>query len=232
MSTRVLFIQHQDDCPPGYVGERLEQHGAELDVVRAQQGTLPDPAGYDLIVPLGSDDSAYDTSLPYLDAEWELLSAAVSANVPVFGICFGAQLLSRVLGGHVLGSPNGPEIGWIHVETNDSSLIESGPWLSWHLDVMNGAPPGGEEIARTDAGTHAFVHGQHLGTQFHPEATVDSADTWASHYPDSLTRLGLDRAQLLAEAQAEQPHARLRAHTLTDRVMRRAGVALHASSLS
>jgi len=94
---RVLFVQHQADCPPGLVGDRLIELGARLEVADPMS-PLPDPAGYQLLVPLGSEHSAADESVPYLRAEWELLAGAVRADVPVFGICFGAQLLCRVLG--------------------------------------------------------------------------------------------------------------------------------------
>lgn len=220
---RALFVQHQDDCPPGYVGERLEQRGATVEVVDARSGQLPDPREFGLVVSLGSDDSAYDESVPYLRRESELLATCVAEHVPVFGICFGSQLLTRVLGGSVYRSPDGPEIGWLSVDSTDPSLVESGPWLVWHLDVM-GPPPNGREIARTPVGTQAFVHGPHVGVQFHPEATPDSAAIWADHYRDSLHQVGLVPDELLAETRGRQAEARNRAHALTDRIVDRARV--------
>ena len=226
---RVLFVQHQDDAPPGYAGERLRQHGAQIDVVRAQD-TLPDPLEFDLIVPLGSDDSAYDDSVPYLDAEHKLLAGAVAADIPVWGICFGAQLLSRVLGGEVFPSTEGPEIGWMIVDTSRPELIEPGPWLVWHLDIM-AAPPGCTAIARTRMGTHAYVHGRHIGTQFHPEATTTSARAWASKYRDSLGQVGLDYDQMVEQTDALEDDARRRAYLLTDRVLEHAGFTVTSQKL-
>ncbi len=222
---RVLFVQHQDDCPPALVGERLAMLGAAVEVVEARAPRLPHPAEFDLIVPLGSDDSAADESLPYLRSEWELLERAVQLQVPVFGICFGAQLLCRVLGGSVRALPGGPEIGWLPVESSAADVVEPGPWLVWHLDVME---PGADsvEIARTALGAQAFSHGPHLGVQFHPEATLASVRVWAEHYRSSLDQLGIDPAALLEETQDCAPAARLRANTLVDRVLARAGVAV------
>lgn len=219
---QVLFVQHQDDCPPGYVGERLEQHGMRVQVVRAQDD-LPDPRDFDLIVPLGSDDSAYDDTVPYVRSELELLETALSARVPVFGICFGAQLLARTLGGRVFRSPSGPEIGWLRVDTSQPEFVEPGPWLVWHLDVM-GTPPGGVEVARTPVGTQAYVHGQNVGMQFHPEATLESARIWADHYRAALAEVGVDHDGLIEETRACQADARSRAHQLTDRVLAHTGV--------
>lgn len=220
---RVLFVQHQDDCPPGHVGDRLAELGADVDVVRAQAASLPDPTAYDLVVPLGSDDSAYDEALPYLRPEWELLSAAVGAGVPVFGICFGAQLLARVLGGRVYASPSGPEIGWLRVRTTEPTLVEPGPWMVWHLDVLE-PPPGAAVIARTPVACQAYAYGPHVGVQFHPEATVDSVTSWARGYQRSLREAGVDAAALLTETRAGRDDARRRAYAFTDRVVERASV--------
>lgn len=219
---RVLFVQHQDDCPPGLVGERLDELGATLEVVRAQAPRLPDPAGFQLVVPLGSDDSAADESLTYLRREWGLLERAVAARVPVFGICFGAQLLCRVLGGRVRPMQR-PEIGWLHVDTDEPDSVAPGPWMVWHLDAMEPGP-GSRAIARTADAVQAFVHGPHLGVQFHPEATVPSVQVWADHYRDSLDRIGLDPAAVVAESRERASSARRRAAVLIDHVLVRAGI--------
>lgn len=222
---RVVFVQHQDDCPPGLVGERLADLGATLEVVDARSPRLPDPGEFQLVVPLGSDDSAADESLPYLRGEWELLERAVGVGVPVFGICFGAQLLCRVLGGRVSPAPGGPEIGWLPVDTVDTDVVGPGPWLVWHLDVMEPGPDS-TGIARTAVGAQAFTHGPHLGVQFHPEATLASVRVWAEHYRSSLDRLDIAPAALLAETAARSAAARRRADALVDRVLSRAGVAV------
>ena len=216
---RILFIQHQDDCPPGFIGERARQRGFEVDIVAATD-ELPDPRDYEFIVPLGSDDAAYDDSLPYVQPEAALLRRAVDHEVPVFGICFGAQLLSRVLGGDVRASAPGPEIGWLLLDTTDAGLVEPGPWLVWHLDVMT-CPPGGKPVARTDGGVQAFTHGPHLGVQFHPEATQPSVEVWSHRYHSSLTGLGIEPDDLVEQTRRSQPAARERAHRLFDRVYAR-----------
>ncbi|MBO0891709.1 MAG: type 1 glutamine amidotransferase [Acidothermales bacterium] len=146
--------------------------------------------------------------------------------MPVFGICFGAQLLARVLGGRVYASPSGPEIGWLRVETTDAALLEAGPWMVWHLDVFE-PPPGAAVLATTPAACQAYAYGPHIGVQFHPEATVDSITSWAHGYERSLRDASVDAGRLLAESRAGRDAARRRAHTLTDRVVARAARALN-----
>ncbi len=220
----VLCVQHQDDCPPGYVGQRLAELGAEIDVVDARQGRLPDPRAYDLVVSLGSDDSAHDDAVPYLSPERDVLETAVRAEIPVFGICFGAQLLSRVLGGSVAPMPAGPEIGWLAVQSDDPDLIDAGPWLIWHLDAMT-VPPGAVALAWTGRSTQAFAAGRSVGVQFHPEVSIASAQIWAARYGSHLGALGIDSGALLDEIRVRDSETRRRAHELTDRVLKRLGFA-------
>lgn len=217
---KVLFVQHQDDDPPGYIGERARQRGLDVEVVQATSDAFPDPTGYRLIVPLGSDDSAYDDSLPHLADEHRMLRRAVDADVPVFGICFGAQLLSRVLGGEVRAGEYGPEIGWVRVDSDEPELIDPGPWLVWHFDVMT-APPGSIEVARTDRATQVFRYGSHLGVQFHPEATPRHAEDWSRSYETTLTKIETEPQELVAQARARAATARTKAYELFDRFCQR-----------
>lgn len=220
---RVLFVQHQADAPPGLVGDRLVELGATVDVVDARAGRLPDPAGFDLVVPLGSSDSAADESVPYLGSEWSLLERAVEIGVPVFGICFGGQLLCRVLGGRVGPMPDGPELGWVRVETTAPDIVASGPWLTWHSDWLE---PGPEStgVARSPRAAQAFVHGPHLGVQFHPEATAESVRAWASRYGDAVVRLGLDPDAVVAETRERTGGGYRPTDELVDRMLVRAGL--------
>jgi GMP synthase (glutamine-hydrolysing) len=90
---------------------------------------------------------AYDDAVPWITDERAFLRAAIDAEVPVFGICFGSQILAHVLGGHVRPGAR-PEIGWMEVDTAAPELVAPGPWLVWHFDALV-PPPGAREIART-----------------------------------------------------------------------------------
>lgn len=217
---RVLFVQQQQDDPPGLVGERLAELGAGIEVVDPRQ-PMPDVREFDLVVPLGSVDSAADDTVPYLADEWRLLDDAIRAGVPVFGICFGAQLLCRVLGGSVAPAPGGPEIGWLRVDADPDGPVRPGPWAVWHHDVMH-LPAGATEVARTAVGPHAFTLGPHLGVQFHPEATVSTVATWARAHRYTQR----ESAELLRHMRADAAGARQRAAILVDSVLGHAGVAV------
>ncbi|WP_028925237.1 type 1 glutamine amidotransferase [Pseudonocardia acaciae] len=215
---RVLFVQQERDDPPGLVGERLVELGARIEVADPRR-PLPDAAGFDLVVPLGSVDSAADDSVPYLAGEWRLLDGAVRAGVPVFGICFGAQLLCRVLGGSVSRAPGGPEIGWMRIDVDPDDGLDPGPWAVWHEDVMT-LPPAAREFARTAVGPHAYTVGPHFGVQFHPEATATEVAAWAQAHPGAVP----DVDELLARMRADEADARRRVAALVDRVLAHAGI--------
>ena len=153
MDIKALFIQHQEDVPPGLMGERVEQRGIDVQVLRAAPGVYPDPRAFDFVVPLGSGASAYDDDVPWIRDERAFLRAAIDEGVPVFGICFGSQILADVLGGSLPRSER-PEIGWMKVDTEDPRLIAPGPWLVWHFDGFV-TPPVVPDVARTAMGRQA-----------------------------------------------------------------------------
>lgn len=222
---RVLFVQHQPDCTPSYLGERAAELGMRSDVVSVadvagEETDLPSATDYDLLVPLGFGGSVLDAEVPFLDAERALLTEAVRAGVPVFGVCFGAQLLASVLGGEVYQLP-GPEIGWLPVHTSDQRLVPSGPWLVWHFDAFE-CPPGGVELARTEISSQAFVHGPHIGLQFHPEAAPENVAQWSGTYRDSLLELGIDPGEIVETTRRNEHGNRALAYTLFDRVVQHA----------
>jgi GMP synthase-like glutamine amidotransferase len=150
-----------------------------------------------VIVSLGSEFAAYDDSHEFVKREARLMRRAIDANVPILGLCFGGQMLARVLGGQVYrGSAS--EIGWLRVRTRDPNLVPEGPWFQWHFDVIT-APPGATVIAETDLGTQAFVAGRCLGLQFHPEVTPEIMDEWVRAYRHELDAEGVDPDALLEE---------------------------------
>ncbi len=195
---RALILQHEEPTPPGYVTEWLDQHGADWEVFRIdlEEPTF-DPAEYDLIVSLGSEFAAYDDSHEFVRREKRLMEQAVDEDVPVLGLCFGGQMLARVLGGDVRRGTES-EIGWLPVRTRDPDLIPAGPWFQWHFDVIT-PPAGVEVVADSDLGAQAFVAGRSLGLQFHPEVTPQIMDEWVRAYRHELDADGVDPDALLEE---------------------------------
>jgi len=174
-----LLIQHEDEAPPGHLDEALEIAGVEAAVVRVDlRDPLPDPREFDFVVSLGSDQSVLSAGeIEWIPREIEWLREADRQEIPVLGLCYGAQALAAALGGEIVRAPF-PEHGWVELETDEPELLPAGPWLAWHSDTII-PPDHAEVIARTEHSPHAIRIGRHLGTQFHPEATSAIVSFWA-----------------------------------------------------
>lgn len=206
---RALIIRHDHPSEAGFVGERLVQRGFELvemlivsEAEYDRPGVtvdFPDPRDFDVIVPLGAPWSVYDnrTIGTWVGDEIALLREALAADVPVLGICFGAQAMATALGGSVERADR-PEIGWTGVRSDDPGLVSEGPWFQWHFDRIV-LPSQAKEIARSDVGPQAYVVGRSLGVQFHPEVTPEIVQAWLDnggvpqaveygHDPEALAR--------------------------------------------
>jgi len=118
----------------------------------------------------GGPASVHVEGAPSLDP------AVYDAGVPILGICYGAQLLARDLGGTVAKTGKG-EYGRTELTTVTAGRLlpdvphEQSVWMS-HSDTITGAPDGAAVLAATvDTPAAAFecpARGIY-GVQFHPE---------------------------------------------------------------
>ena len=213
---RALILQHEKATPPGLIAPWLAEQSAVVDTLRIDEDErLVDPRQYDLIVSLGSEFAAFDDAIPFVQREALLFEDAIEGDVPILGLCFGGQMLARVLGANVYRSQKS-EIGWLPVRTNDPKLVGEGPWFQWHFDVFT-APPGADVLAVTDTGAQAFVSGRSLGLQFHPEVTPAIMEQWVRVYPHELKAEGVDPKGLLAETKRRAADAKKSTWRLLDR---------------
>ena len=148
---------------------------------------------------------------PALAAEREWLAEALRRDMPVLGICLGAQLLARALGAEVRPGP-GPEIGFAPVEVADpddpllGGLAPRAEVLHWHGDVFD-LPPGAEHLASSErTACQAFRAGNAWGVLFHPEADLALVEAWLSvpeMIEEAVAALGDEGEHELPERAAE-----------------------------
>jgi GMP synthase-like glutamine amidotransferase len=207
VSSAALVLQHGNSdppAPPGILGDWAALHGIHLDVHHAASGApLPALNGQAFVASLGSPHNPDDLGIPEVAAELAFIEEAVERGIPVLGLCFGGQVLAKVLGATIERAPE-PELGWHAVETADPSVVPEGPWLQWHFHRFT-LPDGAEALATSPAGVQAFGHGPHLGVQFHPESTIEIVRRWARADRDRLAALGIDDGEALLER--GRPHA-------------------------
>ena len=176
--TALLVVEHERNAPAGLAGTWAAGRGLACETVRPAEQPLPAGArGYAGLVVLGSEQTAFDDALPWLAAELRLVASAVADGVPVLGICFGGQVLARVLGARLYRLAD-PEIGWVTLASRHPG-VPRGPWLAWHRDAFE-LPPGAVALAHGGASLQAFAVGPHVGVQFHPEVTEAIADGWGA----------------------------------------------------
>jgi GMP synthase (glutamine-hydrolysing) len=151
---------------------------------------------------------------PALAAEREWLAKATRRELPVLGICLGAQLLARALGAEVRAG-EGPEVGFAPVEVSDpedpvlGGLAPGADVLHWHGDVFD-LPDGAQPLASSAQTEHqAFRAGNAWGVLFHPEADFALVEAWLAvpeMIDEAVAALGNDGAQALPErAAAAEP---------------------------
>ncbi len=204
---KALVFENDPSCPLARLEGPMASRGIRAEIAApADLPSLGDPSDYDLAIILGSDESAYDDSVPWVAEELDYAQRAIRVGVPVLGICFGAQMLARALGADVRRAPE-PEVAWKSMtRADDADWLPAGPWLTWHTDTFDW-PPGATPLAWTEMAPQAFAHGDHLGLQFHPEVTADLIEQWLEVDRRKLALKDLDHDALLDESRQRDGQA-------------------------
>lgn len=209
----LLGIQHVSWETPHRI---LDACGSlEVRTVEPLAGdALPDPTEVSGAVVMGGPMNVDELERhPGLAAEREWLAEAARLQMPVLGICLGAQLLARALGAEVKPGER-PEIGFAPVEIHApadpvvGALAPRTTVLHWHGDVFD-LPSGAQSLASSAGTQHqAFRHGNAWGLLFHPEADVDLLDAWLAEprmLDDATSALGAEAAEdLFGQARAAE----------------------------
>jgi GMP synthase-like glutamine amidotransferase len=184
----------------GHLGDWLAERDFDVTMLVRDTDLVSAPArvrasvdAADLLVLLGSAWSVArpmdrDGDAPYavsaIAAEAELVERRVAQDRPLLGICFGGQLLCRVLGGSVTPLQD-KFYGWTEPRAVRGPLAQR--WFFGHEDQF--LPPAHvETIATADHAVVGFRHGRAWGLQFHPEVDAHALRTW-------FDELGTDRAE-------------------------------------
>ena len=125
---RALLIANAADADGGFVADRFRYHGfAFTECHRENIADWPALGEHELVVTLGSEWSVYWPHVAESVAgEAELIRTAHSSGVPIFGICYGNQVMAHALGGTVERARE-PEIGWKQVVSDVPEIIVGGP---------------------------------------------------------------------------------------------------------
>lgn len=142
------------------------------------EAEFPQTDDFDLLLIMGGLMSVYqENEYPWLKQEKAFVRSAIEAGKSVLGICFGAQMLSEILGSSVRRN-DFREIGWYNIEFARSreeefflqGLSPSLTVFQWHGDTY-GLPPGARRLfTSATCLEQGFVYGENVvALQFHPE---------------------------------------------------------------
>lgn len=200
--------------------ESFSHHGRAADVVRRWLApslteaafktidvhggaALPTPEAFDGYVLTGSELGVYDEA-SWMDELRDFIRALRDRRIPVFGICFGHQIMADALGGRAEKADKGYVIG-----ARDYMFGEKPTRAhAMHQDQVTVVPPGAEVIGGAPYCPVAALRYEHpaLSVQFHPEYgrdfVMDALDILGAAYlSDEDEAAG--RASMTGEAVAE-----------------------------
>jgi GMP synthase (glutamine-hydrolysing) len=199
MPAPVLFVLHQEHSTPGRVAHILRSRGMSFDIRRPRLGdslpeTLENHAG---AVVFGGPNSANDEE-EFIRREIDWLKVPLREEKPYLGICLGAQLLARHLGGAVYCHRDGKvEIGYYPIRPTGAGRALCAQWpdhvYQWHREGYD-LPRGAELLAEGDAfPIQMFRWGPcAYAVQFHPEVTHAMMCRWTTR---GAARMELPGAQ-------------------------------------
>jgi GMP synthase (glutamine-hydrolysing) len=186
---KLLVLQHVAHELLGTLNPLLKSAGFRLRYVNFARHPEAEPSldSYHGLVVLGGPMSVNDTDrLPHLITEMKLIEAAMRRNLPVLGICLGAQLIAKTLGAAVYPNKE-KEIGWYDVSPTDEAGND--PLLAkfqrpekifqWHGDTFD-IPKSTIHLAFSSlCDNQAFRYGANVyGLQFHLEVDEPMIHRW------------------------------------------------------
>ncbi|MEP4032906.1 glutamine amidotransferase [Roseibium polysiphoniae] len=195
---KILIVLHQENSSSGRVGQELVKRGFALDVRKPRFGdslpeTMSDHAG---AVIFGGPMSANDPD-GFVLKEIDWIKVPLREQKPFLGICLGAQMMVKQLGGTVSSHRDElVEIGYYPLQpTAAGETLMAWPKkvYQWHregfdlpasCDLLASGPTYANQAIRY--GTNAF------GIQFHPELTHSMLVRWTTK---GAPRMSLPGAQ-------------------------------------
>ncbi len=199
-SSPLLIFRHVACEGPGYLCEYLCRHRVPYEIVCIREGCDAiaekdiDQAGG--LVFMGAPGSVNDP-LPWILDELSLIRKAAEKRIPILGVCFGAQLLAKALGGKVFPAQT-LEVGWHTVTRRENAeptdslarLPREFTAFQWHAHTFT-PPPRAIPLWRSQCVEHqGFILDNMLAMQFHLEVTTESIEQMAQQYASDLAAPG------------------------------------------
>lgn len=226
---KLLVFQHVPYEILGTFNPLLKEAGFRIRYVNygRDNQVRPNLDSYNGLVILGGPMNVDQIDqYPHLAVEIDLIQQAIEKQMPILGICLGAQLIAKALGAQVSKNPI-KEIGWYDVTPTKEGLED--PLFShfgstrkifqWHGDTFE-IPPGAVHLATSPTcANQAFRYAEHVyGFQFHLEVDQSLVHSWLDRpaYREEIQNLKQDTS--VESIREETTHYIEQANELGDKV--------------
>lgn len=186
MDKRVQLVRHGHEPADDRVVTWLTQAGYSVDSRKPFAGEKLGDVTEDLAatVVYGGPFNVYETDKhPFLNEEYRWIDACLRADVPILGMCQGAQQIAHHLGAWAGAKPHETyEFGYypIDPEPGAETFLEERMWVTQaHFHTFD-LPDNAQRLARSEVyENQAFRVGEKVyGFQFHPEVTIEGFRRW------------------------------------------------------
>lgn len=211
-SKTCIVIRHIHFEDLGCFEQPLRDSGYSISYLEAPLDELDNAYNSDLLVILGGPCGVDDANhYPYLRQEIEIAKHRLVNNLPLLGVCLGAQIIAGAAGAKVYLGDNGKEIGWAPLSFTEagldsplSPLNEGGsPMFHWHGDTFE-LPENATLIASSARYKNQIfsIGNAVLGFQCHPELDSTKIEHWLiGHACELASTSHIDLEQLRTETQ-------------------------------
>jgi GMP synthase (glutamine-hydrolysing) len=219
---KVLVFQHVAHKILGTLNPTLKGSGLNMRYVNFERTPDDQPSvqKYNGLIILGGHMGVYEAEkYKHIKVEMQLIEEALKKEIPILGICLGAQLLAHVLGADVKKNHE-KEIGWCDIDLTEDGLKD--PLLSHfrprekifqlHGDTFD-IPKSAVHLAKSDVcHGQAFRYGDKVyGLQFHLEVDQPMIQRWLDNprnYDEMFsTHQKFSKDQISLETQEFLPHS-------------------------
>ncbi|GJG94317.1 glutamine amidotransferase [Cupriavidus pauculus] len=184
----------------------------QVEIVRVFHGEKLPPVDPLRVAIITGSFAMVTDRLPWSEATAQWIRDAMAVEMPLFGVCYGHQLMAHALGGRVGYHPDGAEIGCHDIRllagaTDDPLLMHMPMRFAAHLTHMQTViepPPGVKVLAASDHDPHQIIrYGPNaISAQFHPEFTTDVCAAIVRFHAETLREEGKDPDVLLKQISA------------------------------
>lgn len=231
MSDEILVIQHVESEGLGIISPLLGITGINVDTIKIFKGDgVPrNILGRRGLIVLGGPMGVYEQeTYPFINAETALIESALKADVPVLGICLGAQLLAKAAGAKVYKG-GAKEIGWYKVKQTTAGVQEKLLFgfpaeytvFQWHGDTFD-LPPDAVNLASSELFPNQFIKVGNcaFGVQFHLEVTEPMVSQWLKLNSAEVKAAGIDPAVVLEQTPVNIPSIHRLGRTMLTRFIK------------